>query len=53
MANSSTIRFYNDETLVCGVSQMYDGDLGGVGIELYNFLNNIEIIDGIGLGQEN
>lgn len=49
MGTRSTIKFLEDDRNLCNIYQQYDGYPSSVGLELAEFLNGMEIINGFGM----
>ena len=51
MGTHSVIKFQEDGETICAIYQQYDGYPEGVGKELFEFLDNITIVNGLSVGQ--
>lgn len=47
MGTRATVKFKEGNNILVNVYHQYDGYLRGVGLELANFLNGIEIVNGL------
>lgn len=52
MGTRSLVKFQEDHEDICTIYQQFDGYLDGVGRELYDFLQDTNMVNGISAGQE-